>query len=224
MSKKKKKFLVITGIQLEAKTLHDRDVTSGYGYGNRDSEIETKRYLNIKPDCIVSFGFAGSTTEKLRCGDIIVPKQIVSKSGLVYGTSKKYREYFIKKLPKNSFEKILYTSDQIINSITKKQEIFNRFNAFAVDMESASIQKIANKQNISFVCIRVILDDKLLCFPKEVENIFNNESKISKIEIVKLLIKKPSLFFILVKISYYFFKSLMVLRKVSTKIFKIKSF
>ena len=69
-----------------------------------------------------------------------------------------------------------------------------------------------------------ILDDKLLCFPKEIENIFNNESKISKIEIVKLLIKKPSLFFILFKISYYFFKSLMVLRKVSTKIFKIKSF
>ena len=224
MSKKKKKFLVITGIKLEEKTLHDRDVTSGYGYGNRNSEIETGRYLNIKPDCIISFGFAGSTTEKLRCGDIIMPKKIVSKSGLINETSEKYRKYFIKKLPKNSFEKILYTSDQIINSITKKEEIFDRFNAFAVDMESASIQKIANEQDISFVCIRVILDDKLLCFPEEIENIFNKQSKISKIEIVKLLIKKPGLFFILFKISFYFFRSLMALRKVSTKIFKIKSF
>tara|TARA_B100000886_G_C20384684_1_gene475494 strand:- start:385 stop:1059 length:675 start_codon:yes stop_codon:yes gene_type:complete len=224
VSKKKKKFLVITGIKLEEKTLHDRDVTSGYGYGNRNSEIETKRHLNIKPDCIISFGFAGSTTEKLRCGDIIMPKKIVSKSGLINETSEKYRKYFIKKLPKNSFEKILYTSDQIINSITKKEEIFDRFNAFAVDMESASIQKIANEQDISFVCIRVILDDKLLCFPEEIENIFNKQSKISKIEIVKLLIKKPGLFFILFKISFYFFRSLMALRKVSTKIFKIKSF
>ena len=131
---------------------------------------------------------------------------------------------FLKKLPKNSFDKTLYTSDQIINSITKKEEIFDRFNAFAVDMESASIQNIADEKNISFVCIRVILDDKLLCFPEEIENIFNKQSKISKIEIVKLLIKKPGLFFILFKISFYFFRSLMALRKVSTKIFKIKSF
>ncbi len=224
MSKKKKKFLVITGIKLEEKTLHDRDVTSGYGYGNRSSESETKTYLNIKPDCIISFGFAGSTTEKLKCGDIIMPEKIVSKSGLVYETSKKYRMYFIKKLPKNSFDKTLYTSDQIINSITKKEEIFDRFNAFAVDMESASIQNIADEKNISFVCIRVILDDKFLCFPEEIENIINNESKISKIEIVKLLIRKPSIIFILFKISFYFVKSLIVLRKVSTKIFKRKSF
>ena len=218
-----KNFLVITGIELEQKTLLDREVVSGSGYGKYKSKFEVQKYIKFKPDCIISFGFAGSTSKRINCPDIIIPKKILSKNGYAETVSEVYKKFFEQKLGKSNFKNSnLYSSDQIVNSTQKKKTILKKFDASAVDMESASIQKVANKNNIPFVCIRVILDNQSTNIPKELDGIINKKSKVSAIKLFRLLIYKPLLLFSLMKISFYFFKSYLTLRKVSKNIFEKK--
>lgn len=222
---KKKKILVITGIEFEQKTLLDRDVISGFGYGKRKSNIAVRKYINSKPDCIVSFGFAGSTSEKINCGDIIIPDKIISQSGKINLTSKKYREYFKKKLSNYSCcTSKLFSSDQLINTPQKKEIILKKFGALAVDMETSSIQNEAKKKRIPFVCIRVILDNKKSHVPKEFGDFFSEDSKIIKAKVLKLILTKPWIIYSFIRMSFYFFKSLVVLRGVSKKVFDKRSF
>lgn len=218
-----KTFLVITGLELEQKTLKDRKVLSGAGYGKYKSKFEVQRYINDKPDCIVSFGFAGSTSKKIKCSDIIIPEKIFSKNGYTETVSEVYREFFEKKLGKSNFKNSnLYSSDQIVDTIQKKRSILKKFDASAVDMESASIQKIANKNKVPFVCIRVILDSQSTNIPKELDDIINEKSRVRAIKLFRLVIFKPLILFSLMKISFYFFKSYLTLRWVSKNIFEKK--
>ena len=218
-----KTFLVITGVELEQRTLLDRKVVSSAGYGKYKSKIEVKRYIKVKPDCIISFGFAGSTSEKINCSDIIIPEKILSKNGYVETVSEVYRNFFEKKLGKSNFKNSnLYSSDQIVDTTQKKRTILKEYDASAVDMESASIQKIANKNKIPFVCIRVILDNQSTNIPRELDGIINKTSKVSTIKLFRLLIFKPLILFSLMKISFYFFKSYLTLRHVSKNIFEKK--
>ena len=74
--KKNIRIGVVVGLEREKKLLKKfPDLIIGQGYGKNATQA-TKKVLSRKVDVILSFGFAGSLTKKIRNGDIVFPKKI----------------------------------------------------------------------------------------------------------------------------------------------------
>ena len=111
-------------------------------------------------DIVVNIGTAGSLNSCLQLKDIFFATSFStgsrqsSKNSAVNSSI----QNIIPKLPENWKLGALYTSAIPVTSQAKKQEIFNIFNATAVDMEAFPLAKICLKNSIPFISVKVITD------------------------------------------------------------------
>ena len=97
-SKTKLKIAVVAGLARELKFLEKfKDIRIFQGYSKK-ALIAARTALSEKPDVIISFGLAGSINPKVQNGKIIIPQNIIDKSGNKKKVSKKYSDFFNKRI------------------------------------------------------------------------------------------------------------------------------
>ena len=185
-----------------------------FGFGKKNAEIQSEKLLEKKIDCFVSIGFAASTNKKIKTGDICIPKNIICSNGKKKKTSNKIRLLLKKKLNTKSFDEDLFCSEKIIYQKYEKQILYEKFQAGLIDMESEGVQLTADKHDIPFVAIKVILDNSETSIPKELVNLYINEKKILD------WIKIPIFFPMILKLGIDYFKAKKNLSKVCNSLFK----
>ena len=183
MEKEIKKYKEIFNLELTNKTLNIFEGTyedkriilclSGIGKVNAAS---TTQYLidTYEPNIIINTGCAGSLTEKVKVLDTIIASYVtyhdfnpirimemcVPDNGLVQ-TDNKVLNNLEKVLLENDIKYHvggIASGDCFVTSSEMRDDIFNRTNCLAVDMESASVGHISKKNNIPFIIIRSISD------------------------------------------------------------------
>jgi len=158
---------------------------SGVGKVNAGS---TAQYIIDKynPKYIVNIGLAGSLDKGVYQGDILVANKMVQHDfdisafgyakgymstgkdkhkPTVYYADTQLSQIFKKKLEANKnikhvYEGMIATGDCFVSSAKNKGSIKEYFGANAVDMESAAIAQVAQKNNIPVVIIKNISDTK----------------------------------------------------------------
>ena len=112
--KTKPKVAIVVGLARELKFLKKfRNIKIFQGY-SQNALIAAKSALSESPDVIISFGFAGSINPKVPNGKIIIPQKIIDRFGNQRNVSKKYSEFFNKRIIGKVYYDGIYINELLI--------------------------------------------------------------------------------------------------------------
>lgn len=161
-------------------------VLSKCGIGKVASASTTQFIIDkYKPKFIITTGIAGSLSEEIKAGDIIIAEKMIqhdfdvtafgcAKGHIDNGVEPNKPTLFLSdkaliKTFKENAEAIkdttvivgtIATGDVFVNKEVQKNQIKKEFNADAVDMESASIAQTAKRNNIPVITLKTISDSE----------------------------------------------------------------
>ena len=116
------------------------------GMGPARATLAVQAAMSIKPiTALLSVGLAGACDPSLHVGDIV-------RAGVVVDTQSGER------FSNPEFEQVL-VSTPAIASVHEKQRLYASYRASAVDMEAATVARIAQAHNLPFQAIKVISDE-----------------------------------------------------------------
>jgi adenosylhomocysteine nucleosidase len=125
---------------------NDFAVVACAGMGADRATLAVQAALSLKPvTSILSAGLAGACDPALRVGDIV-------RAGVVIDA--RTGERFNNSL----FKQILITTSVIAGS-KEKQRLYDSYKASAVDMEAATVARLAQAHHLSFSAIKSISDE-----------------------------------------------------------------
>ena len=190
------------------------------GYGPLNAKKAAKKIIKNQVSCLISFGFAASCDDSIKSGAIVIPKNIIWRNSSKNQTSITLRKKIIKKLSSNNFSsKNMYSSKNIIFSIDKKNEISTKFNVSCIDMESEDIQKIAKKNRLPFVAVRIVIDDLKLEIPQFITKATKANGETNYLLILLGIIKKPTSLINIFRLGLHYYSGLRKLKVLGKLIF-----
>jgi adenosylhomocysteine nucleosidase len=99
---------------------------------------------HVRPELIVSVGFAGALDPALRIGDIVAPRTVIDmESGQRFS---------------GAYGEGVLVSATAIATSEQKRSLHERYRALAVDMEAAAVAERATAHGIQFVAMKSISD------------------------------------------------------------------
>lgn len=186
--------------------IYDKDIVlvkSGIGMVNA-SITTTLLFKEFGVDKILFSGVAGSLNRNVNVGDIVIGDSLLeylfdaTEFGYDIGTIPRmdtsiFRSDIllnkIKNILKNDniyYGKIL-SGDKFVSNLSEKEKLGEKFNALAVDMESASVAHCAHVLGIEFAIIRSISDSLNSSSVMEYTEFVNLAANNSKDVILKIL-------------------------------------
>jgi nucleoside phosphorylase len=163
---------------------------SGVGQKNAINAVDI---LAPKVTHLISWGTAAGLSEMLKPGDLLLPDLILDNSEKKYSTDALFNERLIKSLPNELFFErgLLCESVDILTNKEDKRTLHEKSNAFACDMESATIAKLAHQKGIPFNAIRVVTDDYQTSIPKSVYSSINKKGDFSPLKFLGNIVLNP---------------------------------
>lgn len=144
---------------------------SGIGKVNA-AMVTTYLIENYRPDYLINIGSAGSLSNQLNIGDLIVADRLLYNDAFnqIFGyqkgqipqeaeffeTDKKLRELVL--LDQSIKTGMIVTGDSFVEQSNKKQILENFPQALATEMEGAAVAQVANKLEVPAMVIRCISD------------------------------------------------------------------
>jgi len=134
--------------------------------GKVEAAFITQKFLDLyNIDCVVLLSGAGAIPENLKIGDLVVgdeymeyDRQLGNKDCLeLFKGCPKLISLLKKDIPEIKVGKIV-SGDAIVNSTQRKKELGEKYNALALDMDSAAVAKVAAINGTAFISAKVILD------------------------------------------------------------------
>lgn len=186
--------------------IYDKDIVlvkSGIGMVNA-SITTTLLFKEFGVDKILFSGVAGSLNRNVNVGDVVIGDSLLeylfdaTEFGYEIGTIPRmdtsiFRSDIllnkIKNILKNDniyYGKIL-SGDKFVSNLSEKEKLGEKFNALAVDMESASVAHCAHVLGIEFAIIRSISDSLNSSSVMEYTEFVNLAANNSKDVILKIL-------------------------------------
>ncbi|MHC4874865.1 MAG: phosphorylase family protein [Planctomycetota bacterium] len=139
------------------------------------------------PKWVLSCGFSGALLPDMRIGHIVMANSIVDQHG---------QELKLTLNAESNPSGGLYvgrilTSDEMIRSVSEKQQLAEQHGAIAVDMESLAVAQIARDKGSRFMAIRVISDDMSADLPPEVLSVVGATGAVRIGAALGSLLKRP---------------------------------
>lgn len=142
---------VLTGTRFRCYSQGNTSIVSA-GIGKKAAAAAADTLIEvIKPDLLVSVGFAGALDPSLRVGDVIIPKTIVSEE-----TGQIYRSV--------AGEGALVSANSIAGA-EQKARLRQAYKAQAVDMEAFAVAASAERAGIPFLALKAISDGAEITLP-----------------------------------------------------------
>jgi adenosylhomocysteine nucleosidase len=112
---------------------------------------------------LATFGVAGALEGHLRAGVLICPRCIVDQHGHSYATDSIWRERLQQRLSAVGLAALvdvtLVSLANPLSTAADKRFAQNRYQAAAVDMESAAVAAVAASHDLPFIVLRAIVDE-----------------------------------------------------------------
>lgn len=145
------------------------------GIGGERAEQAARELLQAGAGALLCFGVGGALDPGLRCGDIVLATEVLSGGQSAAParteTAPDWRRGLAQRLLGlgNVHLGALLSSDELVDSIERKQQLFRQSGAIAVDMESAAVARVAQQQQVPFMVLRVIADTAQDALPRALQ-------------------------------------------------------
>lgn len=155
------------------------------------AEAITQGFLDDGAAAIVSAGLCGGLDPKLKSGDVVLGERVVSAQGDIVIADKRLSAAADKFSPRHV---AIFGSDEIVDSLDKKQALYRRYAAETVDMESHGAARAAAKAAIPFIAIRVVADGHDRVLPKAALNAVTPSGGVNVLNVLAECVKSPQQF------------------------------
>jgi len=135
--------------------------------------LATEMVDTFSPRIIISTGSCGALQEQINREDVIIGDEILFKRGGIAEGERNYIETF---LPDRAVNKKVYdylkgsshssvhlgriiSINKFIYQKKTKEELYHRYKAIAVEMESGGIAQVAKEKGVPFIAVKVVSDD-----------------------------------------------------------------
>ena len=174
----------VAKIEFTKGKIHGKDVVvAECGIGKVNAAMSTQIMIDLyKPQSIVNSGVAGSLSEKLSVGDIVISDKVlqhdmdITALGDPLGQISFNNEHLIyipsdkdvtnrllsacKKLKNTTvLTGAIASGDKFISDVEERLKIGKTFNAMACEMEGASVGQVCYRNGVPFSILRSISDD-----------------------------------------------------------------
>jgi len=188
---------IVTALEMERGWIgstNERCLVEVGGMGRARAEAATKRLLDRGAAAVVSWGIAGGLDPELKPGTVVVPEFVVDgKSGRLQ-VDVGWRDRLLAKtesvVPSSGGP--MFHADDVVASPARKHELYERWGAAAVDMESAGVAGVAQDAGVPWLVVRVVGDVADQELPKAVIGLSDENGRL-RVAAVAGLVFRPRL-------------------------------
>ncbi len=170
---------------------------------------------------LIVVGVSGGLDPVLRAGDLIIPEIIIEEPDVSeWNKDKRVIDVSIADLLSNLLisqgitvhRGMLVTSPNPILTPREKSAVFIKYGARSIDMESASVCRVAHDQNLPFLVIRSVIDTATTDIPLKLFQSVNAKGSLRWPFLLIRLLFNPFLLPRLMRFSSDFFHALVILK------------
>ena len=160
------------------------------GMGFAQARKATQSLIDAhSPRWVISAGFSGGLRPELKIGDIVMANTIVDAHGHELAL-----DLHVPQPSPGLHVGRLLTADNLVRTVSEKQELAQAHNAIAVDLESLAVAQICRDRKTRFLAVRVISDDLSADLPPEVLSVVGATGSLRLGAALGALWKRPSSF------------------------------
>ncbi len=201
------------------------DLVIIYSGTGRDNAIKAAKILISKgAKGLISWGCAGALAPNLASGTLLFPEKIMTATGDNLSVSENWLTHVKKNLPIIHRSVTLIESLHLIESPEVKQQLHEKTQAVAVDMESAAIVQAAQTAGLYCLVIRTISDSAHLRLPSIISKSMNTDGEVDQSKLLRLLLTHPQQLLALIKVGFHFQAAKNKLKAVSQHLDTIVGF
>jgi len=162
MSRDQPTLGIVTALEMERRWIgstNDTAIQVG-GVGRVRAEAAATRLLNRGASALVSWGIAGGLDPSLEPGTVVVPELVLGSQGGFLRVDVDWRDRLLARIGDRvptSLGSVLH-ADEVIASPRGKRELYERWRAAAVDMESAGVARVAEDAGVPWLVLRAVAD------------------------------------------------------------------
>lgn len=167
------------------------------GVGAKRATAATEALVNgHQPRWVVAAGFAGSLSEEVHTGDLIMATEVGDEAGAVLAMDLRLDSGAGVSSGEGAGRSVrvhtgrLLTLDRIIRSAEEKRAVGAKHAALAVDMESMAVARVCRDRQVRFLAVRVISDDLSHDLPPEVLSVLGPSRTFRAGAVVGALLKR----------------------------------
>ncbi|MCK4493946.1 MAG: hypothetical protein KAU26_07805, partial [Methylococcales bacterium] len=155
---------------------------------------------------------------------LLFPEKIMTATGDNLSVSENWLTHVKKNLPIIHRSVTLIESLHLIESPEVKQQLHEKTQAVAVDMESAAIVQAAQTAGLYCLVIRTISDSAHLRLPSIISKSMNTDGEVDQSKLLRLLLTHPQQLLALIKVGFHFQAAKNKLKAVSQHLDTIVGF
>src|SRR4051794_35107676 len=151
-------------------------------------ELERVAY---RPRIVLSAGFSGALQDGLQVGDLVLATEVVDGDGNRWPTT------WPGELPAGEWRPPLHRGrllsvPRLVCSPAEKRDLGKRFDAAAVDMETATVARLCSKHGIPFGCLRAVSDSPGTALSPRLVSLLAG-GRVSPLRVLAALARSPGL-------------------------------
>ena len=162
--------------------------------GNSAAAAGTRALIEAGATALASWGMAGGLDPTLGAGAILLPTEVLGVDGQTFNTAPGWRDRLSRAVaalaPVRSGK--LVTRSRAVGSVADKAELFRATGAAAVDMESAAVGEVAERHQLPFIAVRVIVDSAADVLPRAVTAAADHEGHLQIWRLIGALALAPN--------------------------------
>lgn len=181
-----------TGLRAEARVAQRSGLVKALAGGGDERRLASLIERSIAHGGIrglISFGIAGGLRPGLASGTILVGTSVVS-GGTPYMTDERWSDRLFEALP-NAESGAIVGSKAVIADPGDKQKLYMATGAFAADMESHIVARLAAEHRLPFAVLRVIADTSRQRLPPAAVNGLKPDGTPDIAAVLKSLMVRP---------------------------------
>ncbi len=137
------------------------------GMGADRARAGAMHVLGMGAKALVSWGTAAGLDRYAPPGRLILPNQIIDQDRRIFAVDRLWRDQLQNKMNfgVGISQGAILQVDQMATSAADKRQLFSRYGATAIDMESAAIAAVALQEDSRFIAVRSIVDTAETAIP-----------------------------------------------------------
>jgi hopanoid-associated phosphorylase len=191
VSERADRVLAVTGMAAEARIAAGAHVITVCGGGRSDrlaARIEEAIAGGVAG--IVSFGIAGALDPRLRCGDCVIARAVVTADDR-YLVDERWSDAIAAKV-RHAARADVAGIDEIASEPSRKAALFDSTRAACADMESHVAARIARAHALPFAAIRVVSDSASRTLPDAALTALRPDGRVDVTKVMKSVLARPA--------------------------------
>jgi nucleoside phosphorylase len=149
------------------------------------------------PQCVLSIGCAGALSPHLKAGDTVIPEKIVNDTDagrwvLPSSELASIAKECCKSLDVPFHSGTTVSTPNVAATLEKKRNLASKYDAIAVDMETAQVAEWAEGINVPMLAIRTIADALGDSIPPEIGGLVDAKGKLRMRGALSLVVTRPA--------------------------------